>query len=264
MLLFFINTAVFIVICTFTFKNEETFVDFIPSDSDSFVPSTSSRYEVRKKNFEFFDLYEGIISENEEMYSIYSVNSYDCNIGSIIKKDEQIGKSGDNIVYAVYDSICIDISTDLQNNNIVKFYNYNQFSIEITLSVKEYTGLDFNNIENIYLNGNGLDYNVSFIGYDYQLLEEKSVITAIFKPLNCDSFITKKSEISIKVKKREYLNQFYLPSSVFNDSLCSKSFYIIEGDEYKLVYIEVIHLIDNYAIIQSDSNLLVEGLYLYL
>lgn len=264
-LLFLINTSLFIVLCVSTFKNDKSsYIDFVPDTTNAFIPTTSSRYEVRKKNFEVFDSYEGIISKDDEMYSTYILDSCDFSIGSTVEKNEKIGKFKDTIVYSSFESICIDILLDSENNSVVRFYNFNQFSIEIALTFREYTSVNFGEMTGIYFSGNGYEYNVSFDGYDYDLLEEKSIINARFRPTNCDSFITEKSEVYIKVKKREYLNQFYLPASIFDDSICSKSFYIIENSDYKLIYIDSIYIIDNYALIQCDNYILNESLYLYL
>lgn len=263
-LLFLINTSLFIVLCVSTFKNDKSYIDFVPSTTNSFIPTTGFRYEVRKKNFVVFDSYDGIISENGEMYSTYILDSCEFSIGSKVEKDERIGKLNDTIVYSTFESICIDILLDSENNCVAKFYNFNQFLIEITLTPREYTSINFAGMTGIYFSGNGYEYNVSFDGYDYDLLEEKSIISARFRPVNCDSFITKKSEVSIKVKKKEYFNQLYLPASVFDDSICSKSFYIIENSDYKLIYIDSIYIIDNYALIQCDNYILNEGLYLYI
>jgi hypothetical protein len=258
-----VNAAVLISLCFVTFFKDESPQDFIPNGKTTFQPTTTSRYAIQTTDFSTYDIYNAAVIEKADMYHKYTLDSTNVTIGEEMKKNGVIGTYSGLDVLCSSDAICIDLTT-LEGVITVTVYNYNAFQITASLTTEEYTKADFNNQQSIFLNGNGSNYDVVFLGYDYDYLESQSIICAFFAPVDCDSFINANSVVTIKSLDKVYKDQMCLPAIVFGNVICSKSFYLVSNDTYEKIYVDAFIIMDEYALIKSSSPLLYGGMYLYL
>lgn len=190
------------------------------------------------------------------------MSSVSIAVGDEIEEGQVIGENGEE-VYALHDSLCLEVTLTEEGLYNLKAYNYGLFSVSISLTINQYSDFRSLDVGDIYFEGNENDYGVEFLGYNYDYLESESRIIASFSPTNCKTFITQNTSIYVKVKTNEYLNQFYLPASIFDNNLCTKYFYVVSGSSYTRIYVEARHIIDRYALVTCSGYSLKEGLYIY-
>lgn len=263
-ILFLINLSLIITLSVITFSSDIPLNTFISNDGngDIFEPTSKTKYVVQERDFFEYSKFDAQIENTENLYSTYKVAVLDFKIGDKVNKDEIIGTYKGTSVKSNFDCILLSIS-ESEDEKVVKFYNFNQYQISVTLEVYQYSSSDFKNEENLSFFTNGKSFSVKFLGFDFDLLESNRVILAKFKPLDVDSFVLTNAEMEIRIKIREYLKHYYLPAKVFDNMLTTKNFFAIINSEYEILDVTAISVIDDCALIESDYALY-KGLALYL
>ncbi len=261
-LLFVLNISVLIYVCIITIKPLDLGTEYFPSSGNEILPTTSSRYLIKEKNFVTYESYNAEIVDKDGMYSTYKLNNKFIQVGNEIKKDDLLGSyNGDN-VYSSHDSFCLDI-IECDDGYEVITYNYNMFLLEISLGNYDYQHFTFE-AEEIFMNYNGYYYSLNFVGYDYSFFQGSNLIKAIFAPQHCNSLINSNSKCTFEIKRDEYINQLYVSAELFDYQTYHKSFYVVIDDVVTFIYVECFEIVDDYALIQSSDLKLESGMYLYL
>ncbi|MEG2270183.1 MAG: hypothetical protein RR909_01085 [Bacilli bacterium] len=261
-LLMAINVSFLISLCVITVNKESKVPDFIGS-TQTFEPTAKNRYIVNSKDFTSYTKFDAKITENKDLYSTISLDTTNVKIGQKIMKNDKIGSLNGEDVLSSYDSLCLKV---YEENGITKIvnYNYNCFTISINFSMYDYYQNSLEKPDSLFLELLGYFYKVQFNGYNFDSFEKDGIVICSFIPFDCDSLINKDSKCSIDIVKHKYLNHNYLAASLFNNSICSKLFFISSNNKVISIFVDCVLIIDEYALIECYNHPLESGSYLYL
>ncbi|MGM9858910.1 MAG: hypothetical protein ACI311_06665 [Bacilli bacterium] len=261
-LLFVINISALICVCIYTIKPLDQGQEYIPNNDDYIEPTTSCRYMVQERDFIKYQSYNATVVDNANIYNTYILDTTSITIGDDISEGDLLGKYLGEDVFSSYDSFCLNVIENEEKYEVI-VYNYNQFSIQLSLNSRDYYNFDTTN-EEIFLKCNDIQTKVVFKGYDYSLFKTQNRIVLKFQTENCKYLINSNMECTLEVKEAEYNKMLCLPASIFNYQTYHKMFYVLQNEQYIPIYVEALEFIDDYALIASSDNSLCKGMFLYL
>ncbi len=262
-LLFTVNLAVIITLSVVVIGDINAGTTYtVPSVEENFVPVSANRYIVKQQTLFSSTSFSSKVVEDSDLYQNIVLENTTLIAGQEISKDDVIGKDSGGDVIATYDAICLNVMDD-GTNKTISLYNYNRLTVEVNVTAYEYYNYDFSNDSEIQYYINGSYFDVQFNGVFFDEYESNNIITISYKLKDMFMLINNSSIGTIALVERNYTNALCIDAFHFGGDVSSKLFYMIENDKIYAVYIDLIIIIDEYAIITSLDHDIKAGDYLY-
>lgn len=253
--------ALLLIIILILYINREDIT--IPPVDDPIDGGIKKQYTVGYQVFTSYYERESSISFKENTFIHLNLDSFVLANGSEFKADEIIGTFENNEIKAKYDGVIINSLKNDKKYDVTVYY-FNQFSININLTMYDYYAYDMRTLNSpkLILGGNN-SYDIKFKDYDFTNIETEGIVGAIFSCLDCDQVVTSNSTTKINSIRSTEGPYYYLEGTDFTSSGERRMYKTIVDNKEKKVEVNCFGIIDKYALIRSSDIELKKGMVLY-